>query len=695
VLQCRLVMAFGGSCICALACLTTDNVCWGQEDGVARPTASYKSVYDDTSTPDAVEPRSVSKIHPTLESRYNGRSDDYRVKAWVLFKDKAIPSMRAYNAAIDGLASKYNPRATARRVNRRTLPGLFDERDVPVPKGYMAEVEASGVHVHLVSKWGNGVSVVATRGQLERIERLPFVKIIQPVRQARRIEPIDVRELNDVVDRQATAERSDAGDFYGLTRDQLEQIELIGLHDMGFTGNGVLIGILDTGFVRDHNAFNDPAHPLKVVAEWDFINNDGNTGIDPGDPSGQFSHGTYILGTLAAYLPGVIVGGAYDASFILCKTEDTSGEYPGEEDNFVTALEFIEAYGADVGTSSLGYLDWYEQEDLDGLTAVTTIAVNTATGNGIHFCNAAGNQTNDTAPWTSHLMAPADALQVIACGAVDAAGSVAPFSSDGPSADGRVKPELLARGVSTVTVSNYSTSGIAHVSGTSLSAPLVAGAVACLTQACPGWSVDKMREALFETGSYYAYHGVYDPFFVRGYGIVKSLGALRADCNDNDIDDLEEIDIGTSIDCNANGIPDECEADCDGDAIPDACEEEVAQRDCNSNGICNGIEIAGCLSFDHTCRDCNGNDIPDGCEVDCNGNRVADACDPLGDLDGDGFTSLGDHILAGQCLSGPCVDPPCDPPVYASPCCALVDFDADGDGDLKDFGAFQRGITAR
>jgi hypothetical protein len=253
--------------------------------------------------------------------------------------------------------------------------------------------------------------------------------------------------------------------------------------------------------------------------------------MEPNDPFDQHRHGTLILGCIGAYMPGSLVGGAYDASFVLCKTEDTTGEYPAEEDNYVAGLQFIEANGADMSTASLGYIDWYTQAQLDGQTAVTTIAVNLLTANGVHHCNAAGNEYHDSNPNTSSLIAPADGFDVLTCGAVTSTGSIASFSSDGPTADGRVKPELLARGVSTHTVSPSSDSSYTTADGTSLSTPLLACTVACLVQARPHWTVDAHAERLFETADYYVANGTYDPTYVRGYGIVDAYAAYDT-CDD-------------------------------------------------------------------------------------------------------------------------------------------------------------------
>ncbi len=547
------------------------------------------------------------KIHPALLTRMAETSE--AIKTWVFFTDKGIANRQQYDAAIRRVADRYNARAVHRRAlradNARRGGALFDEYDLPVVQAYVDGVTATGAKVHITSTWLNAVSVYATAEQINAIAQLPYVAKMQPVARRARIEPPEPA---------ATPPPAPAPPIpglrvsYGNSQGQLQQMNLIALHNEGFTGAGVVVGMLDTGFKRSHEAYNYPGHVLNVIAEYDFLNDDSNAGIDPGDPLGQHDHGTETLSCLGAYRPGTLVGGAYDASFILCKTEDTTGEYPAEEDNYVAGLQFIEANGGDMVTSSLGYIDWYTQADLDGQTAVTTIAANIATVNGLHFCNAAGNEYHDSNPTTSSLIAPADAFQVITCGAVDSSGGIAYFSSDGPTADGRVKPEVLARGVSAAVVSPSSDTGYTYSDGTSFATPLVACCVACLIQANPHWTPDEMRDHLFTTADYYATYGTFDPLYVRGYGIVNAFAAY-ADCNLNGVNDACDVDCGApggecdvpgcggSSDCNNNLVPDECEADCNGNGVPDDC------------------DIQNCPPGDATCADCNSNGLPDECDV--------------------------------------------------------------------------------
>lgn len=439
---------------------------------------------------------------------------------WVFLADKGFADAASRQRAIDALEATYPARATRRRMLRRTAPGRFDARDLPVADGYIDAIESLGAQVRVESRWLNAVSVEAAPGVLEAIGRLPCVAHIEPVRRGGGALP-------------AASDRREpprTRDFYGHASFQLHQINLPPLHDAGYTGEGVVIGVLDTGFRRGHEAFSDPDNPLDVVAEWDFVKNDGNTDIEAGDAENQHEHGTLILGTIRASLPDTLVGGAFGASVILCKTEDIESESPVEEDYYVAGLEFIEFHGGDVATSSLRYSDWYSQSDMDGQTAVTTIAVNVATANGLHCCTAVGNSGHDSDPQTSQLGAPADAFEAITVGAVTTEGSVVGFSSDGPTADGRVKPEVLALGADTWTVWAFDDTGYTTANGTSLSTPLVASAVACLVQAKPMWTPATMRAHLFNTASDWVAFGEPDPLFVRGYGIIDAAAALADDC---------------------------------------------------------------------------------------------------------------------------------------------------------------------
>ena len=460
-------------------------------------------------TPNVQEPTATvaAEVHRRLSEV------EEPVVVWVFFSDKGPGSDAVRDRAVQDLATRFPQRTLTRRGSKRTAQGLLDSRDLPVADVYVAAVEATGADVRVESRWLNAVSATVGASQVEAISCLPFVERVQ------------------LVNRGVLASVQTAGGcfglgggFYGAAKSQLELSTIPDLHAAGATGEGVVIGVLDTGFVTTHAAFNQPGHEIDVVAAYDFVNDDPNVGIEPGDDPDQHFHGTIVLGMMAAYLPDQLVGASYDASYILAKTEDVTSETQVEEDFYVAGLEFCELQGADVVTSSLGYIDWYQQSQLDGLTAVTTIAVNVATSNGVVCLTAAGNNFHDEDPSTSSLIAPADAFDVITCGAMEITGEVAFFSSDGPTADGRVKPEVIAMGDQVASVWPYDDSTLSCAGGTSLSTPIVTGAVACLLEANPTWDVATVRDQLFTTADYFG-APVPDPLFVYGYGILDAAAA--------------------------------------------------------------------------------------------------------------------------------------------------------------------------
>ena len=423
-------------------------------------------------------------------------------RAWIFFNDKTESESTPDNVFQKTLDNLDN-RTRMRRSKVRHF-SLVDNRDIPVPTEYAEKVRSTGVLIRTVSKWLNAVSVSGTIEQLRSISGFPFVKKIDPVYGGKRKSPVQRSLLKSSTE----PGRSD----YGPSYDQLDQINVIAAHEAGYTGAGVRVLMLDTGYYTDHEAI----HEEQVIAEWDFINNDGETQNEEGDPDSQHNHGTSTLSVLGGWKDGQLYGSAYEAEFLLAKTEDVSQELPIEEDQYVAGLEWGESLGADIASSSLGYIDWYEFEDLDGMTAVTTIAVNTAIENGMVVVTAVGNSG------TGGIVVPADAENVIACGAVDSDGNIASFSSQGPTADGRIKPEVCALGVSTYCAGVNSTSAYRYENGTSLATPLVAGAAACVLQAHPDWTPQQVREALMMTAS-----DPENPDNQYGWGIIDVMGTIN------------------------------------------------------------------------------------------------------------------------------------------------------------------------
>jgi len=443
------------------------------------------------------------KIDARLAHWLADNPDTETVNAWVFFTDKGL-GVTDLDEALDARAVELGQRTLDRRAKVRSGK-LVDERDLPVHPTYRESVLALGVKHRADSRLLNAISVTATRGQLERIA------VLEPVSHIARVAGFKRRGIEPAAPPQRTAQDSRALD-YGSSFDQLDQINVTDLHDMGFSGAGVIVCMLDTGFFKDHEAFAG----LTVLDEWDFINDDGNTQNEGSDPSSQHNHGTYTWSTLGGLKDGTLYGPAYGASFLLGKTEDTSQEVPIEEDWFVEGLEWAELNGADVISSSLGYTDWYTYADMDGQTCITTIAANWAVAQGVVVVNAMGNNGQ----YAGALIAPSDSEGVISCGAVSSSGSLASFSSSGPTYDGRTKPDVCARGVSTYCASPYGATSYTAVDGTSLSTPLVGGVAALLVEAHPTWTPGDIQLAMRQTASQSA-----TPDNNYGWGIVDAQAA--------------------------------------------------------------------------------------------------------------------------------------------------------------------------
>jgi len=447
---------------------------------------------------------------------------------WIFFDDKAIADDSQFQQALAAVIADYSPAAISRRQKRSSLAQPFGYDDLPVATAYSSAVEQTGATVRVTSNWLNAVSIQAAADQLDVISSLPFVRSIQPV--ARYSAP---QTINVTAENFAPLAPAETATFYGNAETQLAQIGIQQVHALGYTGAGVTIGVLDTGFRRTHVAFNEPGHPIDVIAEYDFINNDANTADTINN---QHVHGTYILGVMGAYKPNVLVGAAYGASFLLAKTEVVPTETPIEEDYWVDGLEWLEMNGADVVTSSLGYRTFdspyntfppsYAQTDLNGFTAVTTQAANLATQAGLPIVNAVGNNGNDLNPATATLIAPSDAELVISVGAVNSSGTLASFSSTGRNTLPWIKPEVLAQGVSTQTVSPTNNTAYLGVNGTSLSTPLVASTVALMLQANPNLTVAQIRDILFSTAS--RADNPDTQYYREGYGIINAYEAVLA-----------------------------------------------------------------------------------------------------------------------------------------------------------------------
>lgn len=384
-----------------------------------------------------------------------------------------------------------NPEAylSERAIERRTKQGIvITEQDLPVKLLYINGLEDIGINTFFTSKWFNTVLIECDASAVPEIEMLAYVASVEFVAPGSKInsKQEDVHFTNSDTKRQKR--RKAHGD---VTSDQNKMLGLDVLHESGNTGQGKWIAIMDGGFFGSDNSrfFSRLFLNNKVKYTYDFV-----TGQN--DVYKYTEHGTRVFSLIGGYAEDEFIGGAYDADFYLFVTEDVCGscEHRVEEYNWVFAAEFADSAGVDVINTSLGYNLFedptmsYSYEEMDGNTAVISIAAAIASSKGMVVVTSAGNEGN--LPW-KHITAPADAHNIISVGNVNLGGIKASSSSFGPSADGRIKPEHVALGTGVKVVS--SSGNISTDNGTSFTAPLVAGLIASTWQAFPDLTAEEIR----------------------------------------------------------------------------------------------------------------------------------------------------------------------------------------------------------
>jgi hypothetical protein len=481
-----------------------------------------------------ISPKENMVIPSAYRTFLSSKPSTEKVKVWVYFTDKGVFDQESYSKASKMTENFFTPKSLQRRA--KSIKGeLISFIDLPVNRPYIESIKILGADLRQISRWLNAASFEVSIDKLEQISLLPFVKSVKPV----------LTYLREPLKEEAQPQFKPVESMdYGPSYSQLQQINVPAVHTLGYKGQGVLVCMMDTGFRKDHKAFKSAYLEGRVWAEYDFINNDTNTQNEPvQDASNQHNHGTYTWSALGGEIDGSLYGPAYKANFILAKTEYVPTETRIEEDNWVAGMEWADSLGADVISSSLGYLDFdngftYTKQQLDGNTAVTTIAADIAASLGIVVCNAMGN----SGPGDTTLITPADADTILACGAVNSSGVIATFSSRGPTGDGRIKPEVVARGISTYCATATDTNTFGYVSGTSLSTPLVGGCAAVLLSAHPDWVPWKVREALMYTAN-----NSYTPNNTYGWGLIDLLAAVQYSFRTGDVNRSGSVTVSDVV----------------------------------------------------------------------------------------------------------------------------------------------------
>lgn len=388
-----------------------------------------------------------------------------------------------------------------RAIDRRRMHGVdpvvgYDDVQLYAP--YLDSLRQRGILPFTASRWRNCVLADVDSTTAASLRSLSFIRAVQRTADVTYVLP---SETDLSIDRLGAHFDDCSPMRYGLSMQQNVLLNTPTLHEAGVFGQGVVVGIIDNGFRwRSNTTFRN----ARVLGEYDVVYGDSVTANDSNDVSSQDGHGTIVMSLIAGLTPDTLIGMAPGVSFLLAKSEDMRGEFRREEDNYAVALEWLERNGADVVTSSIGYRYFDSAQavtpyDLfDGKTTFAAQAVNKAVAHGVICVTAAGND----GPRSRTLITPADADSVIAVGNVLPDGdTVARSSSVGPTADGRVKPDIMAMGVGVI--SGVAGGGFIYTGGTSMSAPQIAGCCALLKSLHPTAHSYEIRNALFRSGSLY------------------------------------------------------------------------------------------------------------------------------------------------------------------------------------------------
>ncbi|WP_400077904.1 S8 family serine peptidase [Winogradskyella sp. R77965] len=421
--------------------------------------------------------------------------------AWIYLTDKSNVA-----AALANPITILTQKAIDRKQNHN-IP--IDQRDVPVNEAYISDLKIqTGITVLAKSKWFNAVHVRGTETDINALSALAYV------------DSIDFADNNlDTASRSTTIQdKTDIEDenvvfTYGDTQNQIEMINVDDLHVADFTGEGITIAVMDSGFpnVNTLGAFQRLRDNNDLLDGYDFVNRNADVYA-----STASSHGTRVLSTMAGFVQDEFVGTAPDASYYLFLTEDVSGENPVEESYWVEAAERADSLGVDMINTSLGYTTFdnsnydYTPADMNGQVTFISKGASIAVEKGILVVVSAGN--SGATAWQT-VGSPADSPNVLSIGAVDANGDYVSFSSQGGAAQvGYQKPDVVARGGAAYVVNQNNT--ITQNNGTSFSGPIMCGGIASLWQAIPNASPTEVMDYVRESASQFS-----SPDDFLGYGI--------------------------------------------------------------------------------------------------------------------------------------------------------------------------------
>ena len=394
---------------------------------------------------------------------------------------------------------------SARSIERRKRQGLHvDVTDLPIAPAYLDSVNRTGIEIVGQSKWNNTLLVkIHKEKELNKLNSLSFI--------TRKLKVFS--SPDSITERKRSSFRKELNSWesgpthYGAAAEQLKSLGGQRIHERGFYGNGMMIAVLDGGFM---NADRIPAlHGVKLAGLKDFVVPKSNNIFE------EMEHGTMVLSTMAANAPNLYVGVAPEAQYVLVRCEDERTESLAEEDYWASAAEYADSLGVDVINSSLGYHDFDDVKtnhlywEQDGETALISHTASMCADKGIICVNSAGN--DGMGVWKK-INFPADAKNILTVGSINEQGKNAAFSAVGPTADGRIKPDVMAYGSPTSVITGRG--AIINDNGTSFSSPLIAGMTACLWQALPHKTAKQIIKLVKMAGNNQQH-----PDNIYGYGV--------------------------------------------------------------------------------------------------------------------------------------------------------------------------------
>lgn len=387
---------------------------------------------------------------------------------------------------------------------RRKQQILLEESDLPVSVAYLDSLKSRGITVEYASKWLNAALIEFDSSQLgvvAGLSSLPFVKSSTYLTYDHKANynPLTGNVAEEKI--QALSKPKDKHDTFGESYEQMAMMGADKMIEDGFTGKGMTIAVMDGGFhnVHKHAAFTHLFEQDRLKGTWDFPDKEENV-FD------NSTHGAKVLSCMAAYLPGSLFGVAYEADYYLFRTEIEASENLQECAYWVVAAERADSLGVDVLSTSLGYSDFdidsmdFSPSDLTGDKTFMTKAADMAASKGMLVVNSAGNEGRNN-KWEKKITVPADGDSVLAVGAVSGNGEIAAFSSKGPAADGRIKPDISTYGVGAAVVNSYSDSGVSYSNGTSFACPLAAAFAASFWQRFPELNNMEVFQLIKSSGS--------------------------------------------------------------------------------------------------------------------------------------------------------------------------------------------------